>query len=357
MFFEVRENSAVTTQLHDATHRTFTSDNAAGAHPSVLEALIAANGGHVGAYGADPYTSAFQALCRELFGPEAIGLPVFNGSGANVVALQSMLPRWGGVVCPASAHINTDENAAPERVGGVKLLTVDTSDGKLVPADIERAAAVRRDVHRAAPLAVSISQATEVGTAYSPDEVRALADVAHANGMWLHVDGARLSNAAAHFGCSLAEVSSAAGADVISLGGTKNGALAAEAVVVVNPEAVYGVEEARKIDLQLASKMRFVSAQLLALFGGELWRANAEHANAMAARLASGVAAVHGCSVPLPRQANGVFALLPGEVAERVSERYAFHTWDTSTGLVRFLCSWDTTEDDVDGLIAAIAGR
>ncbi|WP_424464852.1 threonine aldolase family protein [Pseudoclavibacter helvolus] len=347
----------MTTQLHDATHRTFTSDNAAGAHPSVLEALIAANGGHVGAYGADPYTSAFQALCRELFGPEAIGLPVFNGSGANVVALQSMLPRWGGVVCPASAHINTDENAAPERVGGVKLLTVDTSDGKLVPADIERAAAVRRDVHRAAPLAVSISQATEVGTAYSPDEVRALADVAHANGMWLHVDGARLSNAAAHFGCSLAEVSSAAGADVISLGGTKNGALAAEAVVVVNPEAVYGVEEARKIDLQLASKMRFVSAQLLALFGGELWRANAEHANAMAARLASGVAPVHGCSVPLPRQANGVFALLPGEVAERVSERYAFHTWDTSTGLVRFLCSWDTTEDDVDGLIAAIAGK
>ncbi len=343
-------------QLHDPSIRTFTSDNAAGAHPQVLDALVTANGGHVGAYGADPYSTAFQNLCRELFGETAIGLPVFNGSGANVVALQSMVPRWGGVVCPASAHINTDENAAPERVGGVKLLTVETADGKLVPADIERAAAVRRDVHRATPLAVSISQATEVGTAYSPDEVRALADVAHASGMWLHVDGARLSNAAAHFGCTLAEVSSAAGADVISLGGTKNGALAAEAVVVVNPEAVYGAEEARKIDLQLSSKMRFISAQLLALFGDELWRENAEHANAMAARLAAGIESVHGCSVPLPRQANGVFAVLPGEVAERVSESYAFHTWDASRGLVRFLCSWDTTEHDVDALIAAVAG-
>ncbi|PPF38660.1 threonine aldolase [Pseudoclavibacter sp. AY1H1] len=354
--WHVRKNGSVITQLHDPHLRTFTSDNAAGAHPQVLDALVTANGGHVGAYGGDPYSAAFQALCRDLFGAEAIGLPVFNGSGANVVALQSMVPRWGGVVCPASAHINTDENAAPERVGGVKLLTVETADGKLVPADIERAAAVRRDVHRATPLAVSISQATEVGTAYSPDEVRALADVAHASGMWLHVDGARLSNAAAHFGCTLAEVSSAAGADVISLGGTKNGALAAEAVVVVNPEAVYGTEEARKIDLQLSSKMRFISAQLLALFGDELWRENAEHANAMAARLATGIERVHGCSVPLPRQANGVFAILPGEVAERVSESYAFHTWDASRGLVRFLCSWDTTEHDVDALIAAVAG-
>ncbi|PPG30897.1 threonine aldolase [Pseudoclavibacter sp. RFBG4] len=354
--WRVRKNGSVITQLHDPHLRTFTSDNAAGAHPQVLDALVTANGGHVGAYGGDPYSAAFQALCRDLFGAEAIGLPVFNGSGANVVALQSMVPRWGGVVCPASAHINTDENAAPERVGGVKLLTVETADGKLVPADIERAAAVRRDVHRAAPLAVSISQATEVGTAYSPDEVRALADVAHASGMWLHVDGARLSNAAAHFGCTLAEVSSAAGADVISLGGTKNGALAAEAVVVVNPKAVYGAEEARKIDLQLSSKMRFISAQLLALFGDELWRENAEHANAMAARLAAGIEGVDGCSVPLPRQANGVFAVLPGEVAERVSESYAFHTWDASRGLVRFLCSWDTTEHDVDALIAAVAG-
>ncbi|EWT02022.1 threonine aldolase [Intrasporangium oryzae NRRL B-24470] len=343
--------------LHDRGRRGFASDNYAGLHPEVLEALADANGGHEIAYGEDHYTERLQAVVAEHFGAGATAWPVFNGTGANVLALQSLLPRWGAVVCAETAHINTDENAAPERVGGLKLLTVQTPDGKLTPELIDQQAWGFGDEHRAQPLAVSITQTTELGTCYTPDEVRAITDHAHSLGMRVHLDGARISNAAATLGTSLAAFTSEAGVDVVSLGGTKNGALAAEAVVVVNPEITaeqHGLVFLRKLNMQLASKMRFVSAQLLALYEHDLWLRSASHANAMAQRLAAGVGSVDGVKITQAVQSNAVFAILDRDVAEALRERFRFYDWNPATGEVRWMCSWDTAEADVDAFVAEL---
>lgn len=346
----------------DAHPRTFASDNYSGAHPEVLAALAAANVGHAPAYGADPWTARFGDRVRELFGPDALAFPVFNGTGANVLSLQAALPRWGAVICARSAHINVDEGGAPEKVAGLKLLPIDTPDGKLTPEAVEREAWGWGDEHRAQPLAVSISQSTEFGTCYSPDEVRALAAHAHERGMILHMDGSRLSNAAARLGTSLAAITSEAGVDVLSLGGTKNGLLGAEAVVALNPAAVPGLEYLRKLNMQLGSKMRFVSAQLLALYEGELWRQSARHANAMADRLRAGLETLiagrddSGIELPYATEANVVFAKLPAAAKDRAHARFHFYDWPGDPSLVRLMCSFDTTPDDVDALIAAIAG-
>ena len=341
--------------LHDPAVRSFASDNYAGAHPEVLEALVAANGGHVVAYGDDPHTARLVEVLRGHLGPTAEVWPVFNGTGANVIGLQALLPRWGAVVCAEGAHIATDEAGAPERVAGIKLLTVATPDGKLTPELVERQAWGWGDEHRAQPAVVSITQTTEVGTAYRPEEVRALADQAHGHGMRLHVDGARISNAAAHLGLPLRAFLTDAGVDVVTLGGTKNGAMAAEAVVVLDPAAAPGLRYVRKFDMQLASKMRFVAAQLLALYDGELWLRSATHANAMATRLAAGLAGVPGVRITQPTQANGVFAVLAPGVADEVRRRFRFYDWDRRTGEVRLMCAWDTTPEDVDALVAAVA--
>ena len=274
------------------TSRGFASDNYAGAHPEVLAAIAEANGGHQIAYGEDVYTAHLQTVMAQHFGEGVQAFPVFNGTGANVLSLQSVLPRWGAVVCAETAHINTDENAAPERVGGLKLLTVPTTDGKLTPELIDRQAWGWGDEHRAQPLAVSITQTTELGTAYTPGEIRAIADHVHSKGMLLHVDGARIANAAATLGTGLGAFTSEAGVDLLSFGGTKNGLLFGEAVVVMRPDesaAAAALPFLRKLNMQLASKMRFVSAQLIALLEGDLWLRSAQHSNAMAARLAEGV--------------------------------------------------------------------
>ncbi len=341
--------------LHDPARRDFGSDNYAGAHPEVVAAVAAANGGHQTSYGADVYTERLQGVLAEHFGRPVEAFPVFNGSGANVVALQSMLPRWGAVVCTEWAHINTDENAAPERVAGIKLLPVVTSDGKLTPETLAARAGGRGDEHRAQPAAVSLTQSTEVGTCYTPDEIGALAETAHALGLAVHVDGARIANAAATLGLPLRAFTSDVGVDVVSLGGTKNGALGAEAVVVLEQSAVDGLRYLRKMDMQLASKMRFVSAQLLALYDGDLWLRSAAHANAMAARLRDALATIPGVEIVLPVQANAVFAVLPPGVADRVRTRYWFYDWDGRPGMVRLMCSFDTTPADVDALAAAVA--
>ncbi len=283
------------------------------------------------------------------FGAGVEVFPVFNGTGANVLSLQSMLPRWGGVVCAETAHINVDENGAPERVGGIKLMTVPTPDGKLTPELIDRQAHGFGDEHRAQPLVVSITQSTELGTLYTPDQIRAIADHAHRLGMTLHLDGSRISNAAAALGLPLAAFTTDVGVDVLSFGGTKNGLLAAEAVVVLNPDAVTGLTYLRKMNMQLASKMRFFSAQLIALLEGDLWLRSASHANAMAARLTAAVADLDGVTVARPTEANAVFAVLPRAVADVVRERYTFYDWDAAVGEVRWMCAWDTTTDDVDG--------
>ncbi len=341
--------------------RGFASDNYSGAHPEVLEALAAANVGHAPAYGADPWTARLDELARELFGPMAQIFPVFNGTGANVLSLQGSLPRWGAVICADTAHINVDEGGAPEKVGGIKLLTVDTPDGKLTPELVQREAWGWGDVHRAQPLAISIAQTTELGTCYTVDEIRALADLAHAHSMELHMDGSRLGNAAAHLDATLAEITTEAGVDVLSLGGTKNGLLGAEAVVVIHPERALGLRYLRKTNMQLGSKMRFLSAQLLALYGGDLWLRSATHANAMATRLRDGIERITGtgkaAGVALAQatESNAVFATLPPEVQAHARKRFHFYSWPGNPELVRLMCSFDTTPEDVDALVDAIA--
>jgi threonine aldolase len=346
--------------LHDSGWRTFASDNYAGVHPEVLAAIAAANGGHQVAYGEDRYTARLLEVIRAQFGSPAEVFPVFNGTGANVVALTSMLPRWGAVIAAATAHINTDEAGAPERMTGIKLLTVPTADGKLTPDLIAREAWGWGDEHRAQPLAVSITQTTELGTLYRPEEVRAIADFAHGHGMALHMDGSRLWNAAAALGVPFRDFTADAGVDILSLGGTKNGLLGAEAVVVLSPHRATGLVYLRKLTMQLASKMRFASAQLLALFDDDLGLRSAAHANAMAARLrdtlAAGIAdgTLPGLAFTQDTAANAIFATLPTAAADRIRARVRFYDWDRARGEVRWMTAWDTTAADVDGFVAVI---
>jgi threonine aldolase len=340
---------------HDPSVRGFASDNYAGVHPEVLAALALANGGHQISYGEDDYTVHLQEVFRRHFGDRAEAFPVFNGTGANVVALQALLPRWGAVIAAESAHINVDECGAPEKVAGIKLLGVPTPDGKLTPELIDRQAWGWGDEHRAQPLAVSITQSTELGTLYTAEEIRAICDHAHERGMLVHVDGSRLANAAASLDLPLRAFTTDAGVDVLSFGGTKNGLLFGEAVVVLNPDAVKNILFLRKLSMQLASKMRFVSVQFEALLSGDLWLRSAGHANAMARRLEAAVHGIDGVTVVRPVQANAVFALLPREVSERLQKRYRFYFWDEHTGEVRWMAAFDTTEADIDAFAAAIA--
>jgi threonine aldolase len=343
--------------LHDINSRGFASDNYAGAHPEVLQALAEANGGHQISYGEDVYTERLHEVMAQHLGPDVEVFPVFNGTGANVLSLQSMLPRWGAVICTETAHINTDENGAPERVGGLKLLTVPTPDGKLTPELIDRQAYGWGDEHRAQPLAVSITQTTELGTAYTPDEIRAIADHIHPLGMRLHLDGARIANAAATLDVPLREFTTDAGVDILSFGGTKNGLLFGEAVVVLRPDVSSGLLYLRKMNMQLASKMRFVSAQLIALLEGDLWIRSARHANAMAARLHAAVRDLPGVTITQPVQANAVFAVIDRDVAERLRRKFRFYDWNPSTGEVRWMCAFDTTEADIDAFAEALADQ
>jgi threonine aldolase len=343
-----------TLRLHDPEYRGFASDNYAGIHPEVLAAVAAANGGHQTAYGEDAYTARLHEVMTAHFGAGVEVFPVFNGTGANVLGLQSVLPRWGAVICTQTAHIHTDENAAPERVAGLKLLAVPAPDGKLTPELIDREAWGWGDEHRAQPLTVSITQTTELGTAYTAAEVRAIADHAHERGMTLHMDGARLANAAAHLGVPLREFTTDAGVDVLSFGGTKNGLMFGEAVVVLNPAASEGLTYLRKLNMQLASKMRFVSAQLIAILTDDLYLRSAGHANAMAARLRDAVDGSPGLTITQKTQSNAVFAILPPGIADRLRTRFRFYDWNPATGEVRWMCAFDTTEADVDAFAGAI---
>lgn len=339
--------------LHDPTRRTFASDNYAGAHPEVIAAIAAANLGHVRAYGADPYSAQLAEVLRLHFGESTVAYPVFNGTGANVVALQALTDRWGAVICAASAHIAADEGGAPERTAGLKLLSVETGDGKLTPELVDREAWGFGDDHRAQPQVVSITQPTEMGTLYNPDELVALTEHAHSLGLAVHMDGARIANAAAGLALPLRAITTDVGVDALSLGATKNGALLAEAVITLTPRAGRGVAYIRKSSMQLASKSRFVSSQLLALYDGELWLRCARHANAMAARLGSEISKLPAVELTHPVQANSVFAVLPSHIVEGLRERFGFYDWDRRVGDVRLVCSWDTTLDDVESFVAA----
>ncbi len=332
--------------------RMFASDNASGAHPAVLDAIRAANEGHAYAYGDDDWTRAAEAVVRRHLGDEARAFFVFNGTGANVTALAALMRPYEAVICPATAHINVDECGAPERFTGGKLIAVPTPDGKLTPEMVERAIFGVGVEHHSQPRVVSISQSTEYGTVYRPAEIAALAEVAHRHGMYLHVDGARISNAAASLGRSLKEMIADSGVDVLSFGGTKNGMLFGEAVVFLREGLGEDFRFVCKQGAQLASKMRFIAAQFVALYGGDLWLENARHANEMARVLAEGMAAVPGVRITQPVEANEVFAVLPCEAIAPLAEEFGFYVWDERAGEVRWVASWDTTPEDVAAFVA-----
>ncbi|MGV9315742.1 threonine aldolase family protein [Streptomyces sp. NPDC003691] len=350
----VKNHPTAARRRHDPAVRGFASDNYAGVHPEILAAVALANGGHQVSYGEDDYTDHLQRIMHSHFGPTAEAFPVFNGTGANVTALQAMTDRWGAVICAETAHINVDEGGAPERMAGIKLLTVPTPDGKLTPELIDRQAWGWEDEHRAMPQVVSITQNTELGTVYTPAEIRAIVEHAHERNMKVHLDGARISNAAASLDVPMRTFTNAVGVDVVTFGGTKNGMMFGEAVIVLDPGAVSHMKHVRKMSMQLASKMRFVSVQLEALLAQDLWLRNARHSNAMARRLADGVRQVDGVEILYPVQANAVFARLPHEVTRRLQRRFRFYFWDETAGDVRWMCSFDTTEEDVDAFVQAL---
>ncbi|WP_214411406.1 threonine aldolase family protein [Sphaerisporangium fuscum] len=333
----------------------FASDNHTKAHPFVLDAVAAANTGHAPAYGDDAWTSRLIDQIRSEFGDQATPFVALNGTGANMLGLSLMLGRrYDAIICPDTAHIATHETGATERILGVKLITVPTSQGKLTPEDVIARLGTPENISEVQPKVVSISEVTELGTCYTPEEIAALAETAHANGMLLHVDGARIANAAAFLGCSLRQLITEAGVDVLSFGASKNGGLVGEAVIVLRPDLAEGGPYLRRQMLQLASKMRFVSAQLSALLTGELWRDNARHANAMARRLADGIADLPGLTIRWPVESNAVFASLPAGAIEELRSRYLFHVWDATDNTVRWMTAFDTSPEDVDAFISDI---
>ena len=331
--------------------KSFGSDNHAGAHPAVLRALGEANRGDATAYGDDPWTERVTERLAEEFGAVGVFL-VFTGSAANVLGLSLLLRPYEAAICPEGAHLNVDECGAAERIVGVKLLTVPTPHGKLTPELVESRLPGRGDEHRAQPRAVAITQATELGTCYTLDELGRLREFCRANDLLLYIDGARLANAAAFLGCSLADL--AAHADILSFGGTKNGAVGAEALVVMNPALEPATRFHRKQQMQLASKMRFLAAQYGALLDDQLWLRNAQHANAMARRLADGVSGLPGVRLSHPVESNGVFAALDPALIETLQREWTFGVWDSREHVVRWMAAFDTTEDDVDAFVAGI---
>jgi len=335
-----------------AISHEFASDNHAGAHPAVLAAISAASPGFAPAYGTDQWTVRADEKLRAVFGDSARTFFVFNGTAANILGISLLVHRYEAIICPETAHLNVDECGAAERILGCKLLTVATPDGKLTPDLVAQRLGGRGDQHRVQPRAVAISQVTELGTCYTLEELSRLSVFCRSNGLFVYVDGARLANAAAYLGCDLSELADQA--DVLSFGGTKNGAVGAEAVIVRRPEFCADVPYLRKQQLQLASKMRFLAAQFLALLDGDLWLHSARHANAMAKRLAHGVRDVPGVDIQQPVESNAVFASLRRRRIERLQQDWAFHIWDSGAPTVRWMTSFETTEADVDAFAAAI---
>ena len=337
--------------------RGFGSDNHSGIHPEVLAAIAEANVGHAHAYGDDPWTARAIRAVRSHVGDEAQVAFVFNGTGANVVGLGAVCRPWESVICAESAHIMTDECGAPEHIAGVKLVPVPTPDGKLTPESVQPALTGFGFEHHSQPKVISVSNVSELGTVYTARELKALSDLAHSKGMLLHVDGARIANAAAGTGATLSTLTASAGVDLLSLGGTKNGMLAGEAVVLFGDARTDDLPYVRKQSGQLSSKMRFVAAQFVAMFEGDLWRTCATNANLMALRLAEGAQA-KGIDIAFPVQANEVFALLPDDVIPELQERFHFYAWEEGLAegrsLVRWVTSWDTTSVEVDELVRAL---
>jgi len=327
--------------------RSFASDNNAGVHPEILKAIARVNEGHVVGYGADPYTASAVSKFREHFGPDAEVFFVFNGTGANVLSLQSLTRSYQAVICSAAAHIYTDECGAPEKFTGCKLIPITPEQGKIDVELVRHAYHGIGDEHHVQPKVISITQSTENGTVYQPEEIRALANFAHQHDMYLHLDGARIANAAAALGQTLRAATRDLGVDVLSFGGTKNGIMGGEAVLYFRPELSHDFLFWRKQSMQLASKMRFIAAQMEALLDNNLWLSNASHSNRMARLLEKEVRQIPGVEIMYPVEANGVFARIPQAAIAQLQERYFFYIWNEEESVVRWMCSFDTTEEDV----------
>ena len=334
--------------------RSFASDNNAGVDPEVLEAIARANQGHVVGYGEDVYTRSAEALFRKHFGEAVEVFFVFNGTAANCLSLKAVTDSYHAVVCAEAAHIYVDECGAPEKFLGSKLVPVPTVNGKLTVEAVRSRYHGIGVQHHVQPRVISITQATEVGTVYQPEEVASLSRFAHDHGMFLHVDGARIANAAASLGAGLREVTGDLGVDVLSFGATKNGALGAEAVVFFRPELAANFKFYRKQGMQLASKMRFLAAQFEALLGSDRWLRNAQHSNRMAQLLKQGVSKIPQVKIVYEVEANAVFAQVPRHRIRQLQDRYFFYVWNEAESVVRWMCSWNTTEQDVEEFLEFI---
>lgn len=335
--------------------RSFASDNNAGVHPEVLRAITAVNHGHTIGYGYDPYTQSVVRKFKQQFGADIEVFFVFNGTAANCLSLKALTNTYHAVICADSAHIYTDECGAPEKFTGCKLLPVSPRDGKLTVESVSHACHGVGDPHHVQARVISITQATEIGTVYKPAEIKALARFAHERGMFLHVDGARIANAAASLGQTLREATRDLGVDVLSFGGTKNGALGAEAVIFFDGKLGHDFLYLRKQGMQLASKMRFVAAQFDALLTGDLWLKSAQHANRMARLLQKKLSEIPQVKIVYKVEANGVFAKIPRQAISKLKKRYFFYVWDEQQSVVRWMCSFDTTEQDVKDFAKFVA--
>jgi threonine aldolase len=340
--------------IQDIIKRGFASDNNSGVHPEILIEIESANAGHVVGYGSDPFTEKAREIFKEHLGRETEAFFVFTGTAANVLGLSGVTRSWNSVITAFTAHIEQDECGAPEKFTGCKVLTVDTPDGKIKAEMLARHMHGIDFEHHSQPKVVSITQTTEMGTVYTVDEIKALADFSHKTGMLLHMDGARIANAAVSLDIPFKAFTTEAGVDILSFGGTKNGMMYGEAVCFLKPGISVDFKYIRKQGMQLASKMRFISAQYIAYFKNELWRRNADHSNSMALILAEKLKNLEKIKITQPVQSNGVFAIIPKAVAEKVSEVFFFYPWNENISEYRLMTSWDTTEEDIDNLVALL---
>lgn len=335
--------------------RSFASDNNAGVHPAVLKALERANQGHVVGYGDDPYTASAVETFKKHFGKDIEVFFVFNGTAANVLSLKALTESYHAVICTETAHIHTDECGAPEKFTGCKLITLSAPNGKLTVESVRSAYHGVGDQHHVQPRVVALTQATEMGTIYTPEEIKALAHFAHQHDMYVQMDGARIANAAASLDLPLKAITRDAGVDVLSFGGTKNGLMGGEAVVFFDRKLANNFLFLRKQGMQLASKMRFIAVQFETLLSDNLWLKSAQHANTMAKLLEREVANIPGVEIICPVQANGVFARIPHRAIAEIQKKYFFYVWNEEQSTVRWMCSFDTTEKDVREFAKVVA--
>jgi threonine aldolase len=335
----------------DNLKRGFASDNNAGVHPEILREIEKSNSGHVVGYGSDIYTDRAKQLFKEYLGSDTEVFFVFTGTAANVLGISGVTHSWNSVITAYTAHLEQDECGAPEKFTGCKVLTVDTPDGKITADSIRKHMHGFDFEHHAQPKVISITQSTEMGTVYSVKEIKEITDFAHSRDLLVHMDGARLANAAVYLDLPFKAFTTDAGVDILSFGGTKNGMMCGEAVCFLKPGLTRDFKYIRKQGMQLASKMRFISAQFIAYFSNDLWKRCASHSNEMAAVLAEKTGKIEGIKITQQVQSNGVFVIIPREVAGKVIEHFFFYPWNEEISEYRLMTSWDTTEEDIEDFV------